>query len=218
MHNTYPSVILLHGFYRGLFHTVTDFANQAIGCTYNLAGTTIVLSHLYHTATGQHRQLLHIPRIGPSKLKNILIIITDSNNPHIFEIGHKSLDQCKIIRAHILRLINDQDCLAYLGWLHVTTRYHLCCSSYHIIGLIQIAYSPEQVKTIRMKSLDFDKMSGITNELHQALLELGSCRTGECKHKQLLMLDVFKQKKGSQFMNQHTSLATARSCCHHNTT
>lgn len=192
MHYSYPPLILLHGYNRSLLHTTIDIADKPVGNIDYLARTAVILGHFDHTPTRQHRQLTHILRISPSELKDILVIITDSNDSHILEVFDKSLDQGKIVGAHILRLINDQDRLAYLGWLHITTRYHLCSSSHHIIGLIQIAYSSEQVKTIRVEGLNFNKMGGVAYEGQQALLEFGSSSTRESEHKKLFVLDIFK--------------------------
>ena len=54
-------------------------------------------------------------------------------------------------------------------------------------------------------------MGSIADKPHQSLLELDGCRTRECEHQQLLMLNVLKQKQRGEFMHQDACLSTARS-------
>jgi hypothetical protein len=55
---------------------------------------------------------------GTSECVDVLVVIADSNNAHVFILIDQCVDQGKFILVHILRFVNDQDSLGNPAHLH----------------------------------------------------------------------------------------------------
>ena len=191
---SYLTIIITHRQNRGCLKSIPYRLDKIVCCSNNEAWAAIVLRHLNETSTRFLAQLIHILRVWATKLIDILVVIANSNDSHILIGRHKSRNQSIVVTAHILCFVNYKHRLADVVLLHLTIVYHLGSLCHYTTHIVKIAYTPEQVEAIRMECLYLYKVGSIANKLHQSLLELSSSSTRECKHKQLLMLHIFKQQ------------------------
>ena len=192
MRNDDRTFVLAHRQNRSLLHTIVYAFDESICKRHYMLRAAIVLGHLYKCAFIVSKQLAHIVGIGTAKLIDILVVISYSYHTHLLIYRHEHTHQCKFLRTHILRLINDKNRLADAVWFHFALANHPCSASHHIFCILQVAYSTEQVERIRMEGLYFYEVGSVAYKSHKALLELGCCCTREGKHEQLLVLHVFK--------------------------
>lgn len=65
----------------------------------------------------------------------------------------------------------------------------------NILGIFEVADTPQQVEAIGVEGLDLDEVGRIADQRHQPLFELRSRRTREGEHQQLFVLDIFEQEQ-----------------------
>ena len=116
-----------------------DSGHKVVGRPYDMTRTAVVLGHLDKTGTRQLSQKLHIVRIGPSELVDVLVVVAHSYYAHLLVIVHQGLDQRIVVSAHVLCLIYYQYRLTYLGGFYLAVAYHLGSIGHHIIRLLQRA-------------------------------------------------------------------------------
>ena len=184
---------------------------ERIGKFHDIAAAPIVLSHFNETAARSLRQKTHILRVGTPEFKDILVIVTNRYQSQFLIAVHKRLHEFKLLPAHILSLVNDKDRFRYPGWLDFPVKNHSSCPGNHIIGIIKVPHTPDNVKGIGMESLDFHKHSRIANQLCKPLLEFRGSRPGKSQHKELLVLHILKHQYGRKLMHKHPRLSAARS-------
>ena len=193
-YDLYSAVIIGNGLNRSCLQSRANTSNERIGKLHDIATAAVVLNHFNKTAALPRRQHLQIFGIGTSEFIDVLVVIPDRNHPQLLIAVHKRLHEFKLLPAHILSLVNDKDRFRYPGWLDFPVKNHSSCPGNHIIGIIKVPHTPENVKGIGMESLDFHKHSRIANQLCKPLLEFRGSRPGKSQHKELLVLDILKHQ------------------------
>ena len=153
--------------------------------------------------------------VGVGKREYALVVIADGNDTHVFVAVHEGVHQAARVCIHVLRFVYYDHGLADMALLHLTCFYHLGSLYHHAVHVVKIAYASEQLEAKRVERHDVDEVGGVADELHEPLLEFGSCSAREGEHEQLLVLHVFKQQQRGQLVHKHARLAASRSCGHY---
>ena len=172
--HTNPTILFPHWDNWCAFHPFTDTSHKFVGEINWLVRTAIILSHLDQLAAGLLWQLVHISGIGPTEFINALVIIAYCYHTHLFVFIHKGLYKCIFFNAHVLSFVYDQYRFAYFVWFHFSLINHLGSFCYDIFGIFKVSYPPQEVKTIGVECLYFNKVSSVAYQFHKSLFEFCS--------------------------------------------
>ncbi|MBT9134218.1 MAG: hypothetical protein DDT38_00949 [Firmicutes bacterium] len=110
-----------------------------------------------------------------SELKYVLVVVPHHDDAHAVVLSDEGLHQGVYRRIHILSLVDHQHSLGQPALLNLVCLYTQNRALYNLFGLFNTPHFPQQIKAIRVKSFDFNEMSGHPNKRTQSRLKLGSC-------------------------------------------
>ena len=171
----HPSVFFSHGEDRGSFDSFSDDFGKFVGETDRMACASVVLGHFDKPTAAFLGQAVHVFRVRTAEFVDVLVVVAHCNDAHFFVIGHQGTHQCIFFVAHVLCLVYHQYRFPDSVGFHFTLFYHFGSFGYYVFGFFQIAYPSQQVETIGMEGLYFDKVGGVADQFHQPLLEF-RCR------------------------------------------
>ena len=107
-----------------IFQTPCYLFDEIIGKADNILPAAIILKKIILRCAIICDQFFHVCGIGSAERKNILIVIADGNHAHIFILPHQSFDQRKVIFAHVLRFVDNDNCFCNTPLLDFTQTDH----------------------------------------------------------------------------------------------
>ena len=160
-----------------------------------MTGTAEIVGHLDEASSGSLGQLEHVAGIRPPEFVDVLVVVTHGDDAHLLVAGHQRRYEGILVGGHVLCFVDDEYGLADLVGLDLPLFDHPGSPRDNILGIFEVADTPQQVEAIGVEGLDLDEVGRIADQRHQPLFELRSRRTREGEHQQLFVLDIFEQEQ-----------------------